>query len=144
MYETWHDKTNKMSVRPTKNQLSLQLASAQAGLSLYHIPITDTTLELSVFWPSGTESQINELRLSESILLSFKTRLTSVTCFCGDVTYTCKVNCKHGTRDGKHVDMTSGNVTLWQTFLQFFGIKDQNRFSKQKECQKRHIINILL
>ena len=53
---------------------------------LYYIPINDTTLELSVFWPSDTESRINELRFSESISLSFKTRLTSVTCFCGDVT----------------------------------------------------------
>ena len=52
----------------------------------YDIPITDTTLELSVFWPSDTESRINELRFSESISLSFKTRLTSVTCFCGEVT----------------------------------------------------------
>ena len=52
----------------------------------YYIPITDTTLELSVFWPSDTESRINELRFSESVSLSFKTRLTSVTCFCGDVT----------------------------------------------------------
>ena len=52
----------------------------------YYIPITDTTLELSVFWPSDTESRINELRFSESISLSFKMRLTSVTCFCGDVT----------------------------------------------------------
>ena len=25
----------------------------------YYIPITDTTLELSVFWPSDTESLIN-------------------------------------------------------------------------------------
>ena len=52
----------------------------------YYIPITDTTLELSVFWPSDTEGRINELRFSESISLSFKTRLTSVTCFCGNVT----------------------------------------------------------
>ena len=52
----------------------------------YYIPITDTTLDLSVFWPSDTESRINELRFSESISLSFKTRLTSVTCFCCDVT----------------------------------------------------------
>ena len=54
--------------------------------TLNHIPITNTTLELSVFWSSNTESRINELRFSESISLSFKTRLTSVTCFCGDVT----------------------------------------------------------
>ena len=52
----------------------------------YYIPINDTTLELSVFWVSDTESQINELRFSESISLSFKTRLMSVTCFCGDIT----------------------------------------------------------
>ena len=50
-----------------------------------YMPITGTTLELPVFWPSDTESRINELRFSESISLSFKTRLTSVTCFCGGV-----------------------------------------------------------
>ena len=53
---------------------------------IYYIPITDTTLELSVFWPLDTENRINELGFSEIISLSFKTRLTSVTCFCGDVT----------------------------------------------------------
>ena len=56
-------------------------------LNIYYKSITDTTLELSVFWPSDTESRINELRFSESISLSFKTRLTAATCFCGDVTY---------------------------------------------------------
>ena len=56
------------------------------GKASYYIPITDTTLELSVFWPSDIESRINERRFSESISLSFKTRLTSVTCFCGVVT----------------------------------------------------------
>ena len=45
---------------------------------IYYIPITDMTLELSVFWPSDTESRITELRFSESISLSFKSRLTSV------------------------------------------------------------------
>ena len=55
----------------------------RCGTWFYYIPITDTTLELSVFWPSDTESRINKLRFSESISLSFKTRLTSVTCFCG-------------------------------------------------------------
>ena len=54
--------------------------------SIYYIPTSDTTVELSVFWLLDTESLINELRFSESISLSFKTRLTSVTCFCGDVT----------------------------------------------------------
>ena len=52
---------------------------------LYYIPMNDTTLELSVFWPSDTESWINKLRFSESIPLSFKMRLTLATCFCGDV-----------------------------------------------------------
>ena len=52
----------------------------------YYIPINGTTLELSLFWPSDTESRINELRFSESISLPFKTRQTSATCFCGDVT----------------------------------------------------------
>ena len=52
---------------------------AQRVNTFYYIPITDTTLELSVFLPSDTESQINELRFSESISLSFKTRLTAVT-----------------------------------------------------------------
>ena len=55
-------------------------------IDYYYIPITDTALELSVFWLSDTESRINELRFSQSISLFFKMRLTSVTCFCGDVT----------------------------------------------------------
>ena len=54
----------------------------------FYIPINDTTFELSVFWPSDTESRVKELRFSESVSLSFKTRLTSR-----------KVNFKHGTRD---------------------------------------------
>ena len=41
--------------------------------------------ELSVFWPSDREWRINELRFSDSISLSFKTRLMSVTCLCSDV-----------------------------------------------------------
>ena len=56
-----------------------------AYTGIYYIPITDMTLELPVFWPSDTESRINELRFSESISLSFKTRLTLITCFCGEV-----------------------------------------------------------
>ena len=52
-------------------------------VSIYYIPINDTSFELSVLWPSETESQINELRFSDSVSLSFKTRLTSITCFCG-------------------------------------------------------------
>ena len=49
------------------------------------VPMNDTTFELSVFWPSDTESLINELRFSEFVSLSFKTRLTLVTCFSDDV-----------------------------------------------------------
>ena len=54
----------------------------------YYIPMkfNDKTFELSIFWPSDTESRTNELEFSESLSLSFKTRLTSVICFCGDVT----------------------------------------------------------
>ena len=63
--------------------------------------MNDTSFELSVFWPSDTESLINELRFSDSILLSFKMRLTSATCFCHNVYF------KHGTSDGKHDDVTS-------------------------------------
>ena len=63
------------------------LLTNYTNMLLYtYICINDTTSELSVFWPSDTESRINDLRFSESISLSFKTRLTSVTCFFGDVT----------------------------------------------------------
>ena len=103
-------------------------------LDLYHIPITDPTLKLSVFWPSDTESRINELRFSESISLSFKTRLTS------DFAATLrKVNRKHGTRVGKHADVTSRNVTLWKTFPQFFGIKDQKQVLKSDRMSEKGI-----
>ena len=56
------------------------------GNCFYYIPINDTTFKLSVFLPSDTESRINELRFSDSVSLSFKTRLKSVTFFCGDAT----------------------------------------------------------
>ena len=52
----------------------------------YYIPINDTSFELSVFWLSDTEKRINELRFSDSVSLSFKTRLMSVSCFFGEVT----------------------------------------------------------
>ena len=61
----------------------------------YYIPINDTSFELSVFWLSDTESQINELRFSNAVSLSFKTRLTSVTRFAATLR---NVNFKHGTR----------------------------------------------
>ena len=74
----------------------------------YYIPINDTSFELSVFWLSDTESRISKLRFSDSVSLSFKTRLTSVTCFAAMF---CQVNFKHGTRDRQHDDVTSRNVT---------------------------------
>ena len=58
---------------------------SQSDLGPYYIPINDTSFELSVFWPSDTENRINELRFSDSISVSFKTRLTLVTCFCRDI-----------------------------------------------------------
>ena len=73
------------------------------------MPINDTTFKLSVFWPSDTESRINEKRFSDSVSLSFKTRLTLVTFFAVMLR---KVNFKHGTRDGKHDDVTSRIVPL--------------------------------
>ena len=95
---------------------------------------------MSVIWPSDTGSRINELRFSESVSLSFKTRLTSVFCFCG-------VDFKHGTRDGKHVDVTSRNVALWQTFPQFSVLKTKTGFNFRKNVRKKasnkHIIIIV-
>ena len=52
---------------------------------IYYMPINDTTFELSVFWPSDTESRKKELRFSDSVSLSFKMRLTSVICYCGNI-----------------------------------------------------------
>ena len=60
-----------------QNKTVLNLHMAYYGCNsysvnkVYYIPINDTTLELSVFWPSDTESRIKELRVSESISLSF-------------------------------------------------------------------------
>ena len=67
----------------------LQLRYASQGkYNIYncYIPINDKSFELSVFWLSDTESRlINELRLSDSVSLSFKTRLTSVNFLCVDI-----------------------------------------------------------
>ena len=73
------------------------------GTVLYYIHIHDTSFELSVFWPSDTESRINELRFSDSISQSLKRRLTSVTCFAATLL---KVNFKHGTSYGKNDEVT--------------------------------------
>ena len=66
----------------------------------YYIPINDTIFELS---------GIN--KFSDSISLFFKTRLTLVTCCWGAV---CKVNFKHGTRDGKHESRNKMQLKLNQ------------------------------
>ena len=42
------------------------LTHIMLDIFLYYIPINDPAFELSVFWPSDTESRINELRFSES------------------------------------------------------------------------------
>ena len=49
-----------------------------------------------------------KLRFSDSVSLSFKTSLTSVTCFSATLR---KVIIKHGTREGTHDNVTSNNVT---------------------------------
>ena len=94
----------------------------------------------SVFWPSDTESCINELRFSDSVSLSFKTRLTSVTCFCRCVTLS-KFQAWYKRR--KHYDVTSRNVTLWQTFPHFLGLKTKQVLKSERISEKRHIINTL-
>ena len=68
------------------------------GFTLYNVTINDTSLEHSVLWPSNTKSRINVLWFSDSVLLSFESRFTSFTCFCGDVT---RSYIKHGTKGTK-------------------------------------------
>ena len=59
------------------NQLTiLKLSTVPQDNKSYYISINDTSFVLSVFWTTDTESQINELRLSDSVSLSFKMRLT--------------------------------------------------------------------
>ena len=71
--------------------------------------MNDTSFELFLFWQSDTDSQFNELRFSDSISLSFKMRLISFTCKAVFVEMLHKVDFEHGTRDGKHDDITSRN-----------------------------------
>ena len=63
--------------------ITLKVNMKLCSIFSYYIPINDTSIELSVFWLSYTENQINELRFTDSVSLSFI--LTSVTCFCDDV-----------------------------------------------------------
>ena len=53
-------------------------------------------------------AESTKLRLSDFVSLSFKTSLTSVTCFSAKLR---KVIIEHGTREGKHDHITSKNVT---------------------------------
>ena len=107
----------------------------------YYIPITDTTLELSVFWPSDTESRINELRFSESISLSFKTRLTSVTCFCGDVTKS-KLQPWNQRRNTFCRDVKKCNVMANVPAI-FRDLRPKPVLKSERMSEKGHIINIL-
>ena len=66
--------------------IAIYLVNRYSIFLFYYIPINDTSFELSVFWAFDTESRINKLRSSDSISLSFKPRLTWVTCFYGNVT----------------------------------------------------------
>ena len=86
--------------------VSLLLLYISYYISFYYKPINDSSFELSVFWQSDTERRIKELRFSDSLSLSFKTRPTSANCFAATLR---KVNCKHETRDGKHDDVMSRN-----------------------------------
>ena len=72
-------------------------------MSSYYIPINDANFEMSVFWSSDTEIQIKDLGFSDCLSLSFKTRVTSVTCLTATLH---KVNFNNGTRDRKHDDVT--------------------------------------
>ena len=58
-----------------------QVSKCAMGQYVNLLPINDTS---SVFWPSDTGSRINELRFSDYVSLSFKTKLMSM--FCGDIT----------------------------------------------------------
>ena len=64
-----------------------------------YVDLNETSSELSVFWLSDTESRINQLMFSDSVSLSFKTKLTSVPVFAAML---CKVNFEYGTRD-RHI-----------------------------------------
>ena len=109
-------------------------------LILYYIPINDTTFDLSVFWPSDTESRINQLRLSDPISLSFKTRLTLVTYFVVTLG-------KISSMDSEMKNM----MTLRQETERegkrssiFSRLKTNTMYKIRKNVSKRYIINILL
>ena len=74
----------------------------------YYIPKSFTSFELSIFWPSDTESRINYLKFYDSISLSYTSRLTFFTCFAALLL---KVNFKQRIRDRKHDTVTLRNQT---------------------------------
>ena len=59
-----------------------------------------------------------------------------------------KVNFKHETRDGKHDDVTSRNVTLLQKFTLFSGLKTKTsykiRIMSEKVYNKHFIIDVIV
>ena len=76
---------------------------------LDYIPILDTPFELSVFWPSDTEIRLNELKFSDSYHYHYLKRGSCrLPVFAATLL---KVYFKHGTRDGKHDDVTSRSQT---------------------------------
>ena len=94
--------------------------------TIYYIAINYATFKLSVFCPSDTLHQINEPRFSDSVSLSFKTRLKSITYFAATLR---KVNFKHGTRDGKHDDVTSINRNVMASIpAMFSGLKTKTGY----------------
>ena len=77
-------------------------STINVGYGFYYIPINDTSFEMSFFWPPGKVSRISELSFSDALSLSFKMRLTLVTCFCGVILIS--------SRDGTHDDLISSNM----------------------------------
>ena len=58
-----------------RQSVSPNICKQEVFFRVYYIPINDMPFELSVFLPADPESRINKLKFSESISLSFKTRL---------------------------------------------------------------------
>ena len=86
--------------------MSLKVISIAPDIHIYYIHVY-------TFLNCLFSSQINKLRLSDSISLSFKMRLTLAPVF---VATLCKLNFMHGTRGQKHDDIISRNEMQRQTF----------------------------
>ena len=91
----------------TGHNILLDITYYHILMMSYYILINDTYL-LNCLFSGHLIHKTNALWFSDSVSLSFKTRLTVVTCFCSNVTL---INFKHGTRDGKHDDIMSRNGT---------------------------------